>query len=115
MYQSNFIVFFFKFFSRVLDMEAKTKSLSEITKDMDEKELSKELGFDVSDSIESEKAIFYAINEDQRTQILNILQKHPSQTTILQILLTTTYPNQDYIYTYDPEVLLEANELLGHR
>jgi hypothetical protein len=98
-----------------METKTRTKSFSDIAKEKDEKELSEELGFDVSDSIESEKAIFYAVNEDQRPQILNILQKHPSPTTILQILLTTTYPNQDHFYTHDPEVLIEADELLGHR
>ncbi|KAJ3272868.1 hypothetical protein HDV01_005191 [Terramyces sp. JEL0728] len=80
---------------------------------MDDDQLSQMLGFDVSDSSALEKAIFTNINEGNRVAIVNIFQNYPSSTSILQILLTTTYPNKDYFYTHDPEVIRDADELLG--
>ncbi|KAJ3255640.1 hypothetical protein HK103_006165 [Boothiomyces macroporosus] len=80
---------------------------------MDDEQLSQLLGFDVTDSSALEKAIFTSINEGNRVAILNIFQNYPSSTSILQILLTTTYPNKDHFYTHDPEVIRDADELLG--
>lgn len=82
---------------------------------MDDEQLSQLLGFDVTDSSALEKAIFTSINEGNRVAILNIFQNYPSSTSILQILLTTTYPNKDHFYTHDPEVIRDADELLGER
>ena len=78
-------------------------------------QLTELLGFDPSDSSELERAIFSAINEGDREKLLNIFNKHPSPTTILQLLLTTSYPNRDEFYKHDPEVLADAEELLGPR
>lgn len=42
-----------------------------------------------------------------------IFDKHPSPTIILQVLLTTSYPNSDAFYQHEPDVIDAANELLG--
>lgn len=78
-------------------------------------DLSLQLGFDVTDIAALESIIFSCINEDDRIRLLNIFEKYPSNTTVLQVLLTTSYPNRDRFYRHDPEVLEEASELLGPR
>ena len=80
-----------------------------------EKLLSKKLGFDISDSATLERVIFSYINDGERDKIQELLEMHPSPTTILQILLTCTYPNRDGHYRHEAENLVEAEELLGAR
>jgi hypothetical protein len=82
---------------------------------IDDSKISAILGFNVLDSTAIEKAMFTSINSDDREKLLQILQMVPSSTTVLQILLTTTYPNRDNFYQHDPEDLLDAEELLGSR
>eukprot|EP00842_Homolaphlyctis_polyrhiza_P000703 jgi/Hompol1/1633/HPOL_002743-RA len=60
-----------------------------------------------------ERAIFTAVNEGNREHLLNVFEHYPSPTAILQMLLTTTYPNRDGFYQHDPEVIHDAHELLG--
>jgi hypothetical protein len=79
----------------------------------DESETVNELGFNLTDQRALEREIFTAINEGEREFLLKIFDLHPSPTSILQLLLTTTYPNRDGFYQHDPEVLTDANELLG--
>ena len=80
-----------------------------------EKLLSKKLGFDLSDSAALERVIFSYINTGERDKIQELFQLHPSPTTILQILLTCTYPNRDGHYRHEPDNIIEAEELLGPR
>ncbi len=81
----------------------------------DDAKLSNILGFNVSDSNAIEKALFTCINEGDSDKLLKIFRLVPSSTTVLQILLTTTYPNRDNFYQHDPEDELMAEELLGSR
>ncbi|KAJ1555140.1 hypothetical protein HK096_008407 [Nowakowskiella sp. JEL0078] len=60
-----------------------------------------------------ERELFTAINNGDRESVKNIFSKEASETSILQLLLTTSYPNEDKLYFHDPEVLAEAYELLG--
>jgi hypothetical protein len=89
-------------------------SVTEVSPE-EEAALSSCLGFDVKDFLALERAIFTCINDDNRNLLLDIFEKFPSDTTILQILLTTTYPNRDGFYRHDPDVLVESQELLGPR
>ncbi|TPX45772.1 hypothetical protein SeMB42_g03632 [Synchytrium endobioticum] len=59
------------------------------------------------------KMIFSAINDGDREKLQHILSHHPSSTLILQLLLTTAYSNHDAFYAHDPDVIADANELLG--
>jgi hypothetical protein len=77
--------------------------------------LSQKLGFDINDNSALEKTLFTCINEDNRTLLLDIFELYPSSTTILQILLTTTYPNRDNFYRHDQDIIADADELLGPR
>jgi hypothetical protein len=72
-------------------------------------------GFNINDTISIERAIFTAINEGNRAFLIQIFDLIPSSTTLLQILLTTTYPNRDEFYKHDPEDIHDANELLGSK
>lgn len=74
-----------------------------------------ELGFDISDTSALERSLFTCVNEDNKQLLESIFLLHPSPTTILQILMTTTYPNRDNFYRHDQEVIKEAEELLGPR
>ncbi|TPX36687.1 hypothetical protein SmJEL517_g01382 [Synchytrium microbalum] len=65
------------------------------------------------DSTELGKMIFSAINDGDRDKLAHILNDHPSSTLLLQLLLTTAYPNHDAFYAHDPDVIQDANELLG--
>jgi hypothetical protein len=65
------------------------------------------------DQSELGKIIFSAINEGDRERLQHLLNHHPSSTLLLQLLLTTTYPNHDGFYAQDPDVIQDANELLG--
>jgi hypothetical protein len=82
---------------------------------IDDALLSKKLGFDINDNSALEKSLFTCINEDNRTLLLDIFELYPSSTTILQILLTTTYPNRDNFYRHDQDIIADADELLGPR
>ncbi|KAI8913197.1 ankyrin repeat-containing domain protein [Gorgonomyces haynaldii] len=64
---------------------------------LNEEAVKKELGFDISDSIALERNIFTAINDGDREKLLKIFTLYPSTTTVLQLLLTTTYPNRDHL------------------
>ena len=81
----------------------------------EEKLLSQKLGFDINDNSALEKTLFTCINEDNRSLLLDIFEHYPSSTTILQILLTTTYPNRDNFYRHDQDIIADADELLGPR
>jgi hypothetical protein len=92
------------------------KSFPEVDfQQIDDVNISKILGFNVNDSGAIEKALFTNINTDDRDRLLQLFRLVPSSTTLLQILLTTTYPNRDNFYQHDPEDLLDAEELLGSR
>ena len=78
-------------------------------------DLATALGFDVTDVASLESAIFTCINEDNRPLLLKVFEKYPSDTTVLQVLLTTSYPNRDGFYRHDQDTLEEAAELLGDR
>lgn len=80
---------------------------------LDMSSISEKLGFNATDPSALEKALFTCINEDNRKLLASIFELYPSPTTILQILLTTTYPNRDNFYRHDPEDLFDAHELLG--
>lgn len=90
-------------------------SLQEIHTAQDNQKLMEVLGFNPTDIPALEKAIFTCINQDNRSLLMQIFEKYPSDTTILQVLLTTSYPNRDGFYRHDNEVLNEAAELLGSR
>ncbi|KAJ3319373.1 hypothetical protein HDU76_000575 [Blyttiomyces sp. JEL0837] len=72
-----------------------------------------ELGTDFDDPAELERIIFTAINDGDRETLQDLFKSHPSPTSILQLLLTTTYPNTDDFYKHDPDVISDAQELLG--
>lgn len=93
----------------------RTMSISELSSPYNEKKLCDELGFNVSDISEVEKAIYSSVHDDDRTRLLKIFETHPSPPTLLQILLTTTYSNKEKNYQHEPDVLVEAQELLGSR
>jgi hypothetical protein len=76
---------------------------------------SSQLGFDVTDVEALERIIFTSIDEGDRSRLLQLFELHPSPTTILQVLLTTTYPNREGHYKHDPDIQIEAEELLGPR
>jgi ABC-type lipoprotein export system ATPase subunit len=82
---------------------------------LDDTKISEILGFNCTDSSAVEKALFTAINDDDRSRVLQIFQLVPSSTMLLQILLTTTYPNRDDFYQHESESLRDAEELLGLR
>jgi hypothetical protein len=82
---------------------------------LDDSRISEILGFNCNDSAAVEKALFTAINDDDRSKVLQIFQLVPSSTMLLQILLTTTYPNRDDFYQHDPDAVRDAEELLGLR
>ncbi|KAJ3089025.1 hypothetical protein HK102_007386 [Quaeritorhiza haematococci] len=69
--------------------------------------------FGSEDPAELERMIFTAINDGNRDALQTVFRTYPSSTAILQLLLTTTYPNHDGFYKHDPEVLQDAHELLG--
>nr|KAJ3418265.1 hypothetical protein HK105_000128 [Polyrhizophydium stewartii] len=60
-----------------------------------------------------ERAIFTAVNEGDRDHLVRVFALYPAPTAILQMLLTTTYPNRDGFYKHDVEVIHDAHELLG--
>ncbi|KAJ3073974.1 hypothetical protein HDU98_000198 [Podochytrium sp. JEL0797] len=68
-----------------------------------------------------EETLFGAINAGDRDKLLKLLgSKSASKAVdsdsldkVLQLLLTTTYPNTDYFYSHDQEILPDALELLG--
>ncbi|KND04488.1 uncharacterized protein SPPG_00216 [Spizellomyces punctatus DAOM BR117] len=62
---------------------------------------------------ELKRIIFTAINDDDRDTLLDLFANYPAPTDVLQLLLTTTYPNADGFYQLDEEVLNDAAELLG--
>ncbi|TPX60453.1 hypothetical protein SpCBS45565_g07520 [Spizellomyces sp. 'palustris'] len=64
---------------------------------------------------ELKRIIFTAINDDDRDALLDLFANYPAPTDVLQLLLTTTYPNADGFYQLDEEVLNDAAELLGPR
>ena len=78
-------------------------------------DLSTKLGFSLSDTLALERTLFTCINEDNRQGLLDIFEEYPNDTDILQILLTTTYPNRDAFYRHDGGVVVDAEELLGLR
>ena len=93
-------------------------SLSSIAdkQQMDENsKISELLGFNIDDPSGLERTIFTAINEGDRDRLLAVFEFHPSSTEILQMLLTTSYPNRDGFYKHDPDVIQDAHELLGPR
>ncbi|KAI9207888.1 uncharacterized protein BJ171DRAFT_596312 [Polychytrium aggregatum] len=65
------------------------------------------------DPAELERLIFSAINDGDRDGLIEILENPSSSTAILQLMLTTSYPNADHFYKHDPEVQQDADELLG--
>ncbi|KAJ3011318.1 hypothetical protein HKX48_006908 [Thoreauomyces humboldtii] len=62
---------------------------------------------------EIKRVIFTAINDEDQAALSDFLITYPSSTEVLQLLLTTTYPNTDIFYQLDEEVLNDAAELLG--
>ena len=62
-----------------------------------------------------EKSIFSSINEGNREQLQDIFKNYPNTTAILQLLLTTAYPNTDGFYKHDADVQLDVDHLLGSR
>jgi hypothetical protein len=81
--------------------------------DLDDTEIAKIIGFDPSDTSKLETTLFSCINEDNRQLLLQIFELMPASTSILQILLTTTYPNRDNFYRHDQQILTEAEVFLG--
>ena len=69
----------------------------------------------LEDPMGLERVVFNAINEGDRDTLIRVFEKHPNPTTILQMLLTTSYPNRDGFYKHDADVLQAAHELLGQR
>ncbi|KAJ3376829.1 hypothetical protein HDU92_008971, partial [Lobulomyces angularis] len=65
------------------------------------------------DQTNLEMLIFTAINEGNKEKLVEIFNTYPNDTKILQLLLTTAYPNDDKFYRHDPDVLKDATELLG--
>ncbi|KAI8825044.1 uncharacterized protein EV422DRAFT_243290 [Fimicolochytrium jonesii] len=63
--------------------------------------------------IEIKRIIFTAINNGDTAGLREFLAIYPGATEVLQLLLTTTYPNTDLFYQLDEEVLNDAAELLG--
>src|SRR6476660_6851185 len=97
------------------DLTAVSPVATPSTELADEKLLSSKLGFNINDNSALERSLFTCINEDNRTLLLDIFEYYPSSTTILQILLTTTYPNRDNFYRHDQDIIADADELLGPR
>ncbi|KAJ3155905.1 hypothetical protein HDU89_005463 [Geranomyces variabilis] len=62
---------------------------------------------------EIKRLVFTAINDGNRPMLADFLATYPSATEVLQLLLTTTYPNLDLFYQLDEEVANDAAELLG--
>ncbi|KAJ3177920.1 hypothetical protein HDU87_004202 [Geranomyces variabilis] len=62
---------------------------------------------------EIKRLVFTAINDGNRPMLVDFLATYPSATEVLQLLLTTTYPNSDLFYQLDEEVVNDAAELLG--
>lgn len=63
-----------------------------------------------------EQLIFSAINEGNKEKLSGLFNTFNSHSTaIIQLLLTTAYPNDDGFYHFDQEVALDAEELLGTR
>ncbi|KAL2911566.1 hypothetical protein HK105_208965 [Polyrhizophydium stewartii] len=82
---------------------------------MDEASISAILGIAADDPMGLERAIFTAVNEGDRDHLVRVFALYPAPTAILQMLLTTTYPNRDGFYKHDVEVIHDAHELLGPR
>ncbi|KAH6574586.1 hypothetical protein BASA61_000595 [Batrachochytrium salamandrivorans] len=83
------------------------------TPSMDDAAISDILGVGLDDPMALERAIFTAINEGDLDRIKNVFELYPSESVLLQMLLTTAYPNRDGFYKHDAEVTQDAQELLG--
>ncbi|XJO72475.1 hypothetical protein BDV3_003586 [Batrachochytrium dendrobatidis] len=82
-------------------------------KPMDSTAMSDMLGVSLDDPMALERAVFTAVNEGDTDHLKNVFSLYSSSTAVLQMLLTTSYPNRDNFYKHDPEVMQDAHELLG--
>jgi hypothetical protein len=63
-----------------------------------------------------EQLIFSAINHGNHEKLAELFDSdNQNPTEVLQLLLTTAYPNEDHFYKYDIEDKMEADELLGQK
>jgi len=69
----------------------------------------------IDDQSRIEELLFTYINESDRVHLQELLGNEECADSILQILLTKIYHNDDNVYFYDKDTLLEAEELLGER
>ena len=77
-------------------------------------DLGEHLKDDLNDEATSlERIIFTAINNGDIEELRNVLKDENKSTAILQLLLTTAYPNDDNFYNFENEVQNDAVELLG--
>lgn len=62
---------------------------------------------------EIEAYIQHCINEGDHELLAHLFTDSPSQTEVLQVLLTTTYPNIEGYYKHEEDCIEDAKELLG--
>jgi hypothetical protein len=102
-------------FRRVAIMNSKLAALSSSPSSSLHSSLySPGIDLEQEDNKNLEQLIFSAINHGNLEKLSRIFDTaNLNSTKVLQLLLTTAYPNEDHFYKYDTDDKIEADELLG--